>query len=253
MGHSIDTHARSVRGARGGGTTEVEQHCKYNLVCTQRGGRRSDLEAAPRRRLRGQYAHCRDNRKGCSREWVDSPLSCAYTFLPVCRSANTTQEVTKFRPLLCYLSSPTRRRARPPRPALQRWLCLLQTSASSWATPPSPAGSAHSSRESRPLTACSVILKERYLAWTVSVTASGLRRSKRPAAKKGTEWEGHTSRYVEVRLVYDRGTVTKFGLMKPGARIQSFLMGCSIRRGWSPWTRRAGWLLEVLRTPRALV
>ena len=65
-----------------------------------------------------------------------------------------------------------------------------------------------------------MIPKERYLAWTVSVTASGLRRSKRPAAKKDTEWEEHTSRYVGFRLVYDRGTVTKLGLKKQRARVR---------------------------------
>lgn len=65
-------------------------------------------------------------------------------------------------------------------------------------------------------------------------------------------------RYVEFNLVYDRGT--KFGLMTPGARIESILMSLPETARWEymsdmgeeEGTKEAK-LLQVLRTPREWV
>ncbi|KAG5642112.1 hypothetical protein DXG03_003611 [Asterophora parasitica] len=61
-------------------------------------------------------------------------------------------------------------------------------------------------------------------------------------------------RYVEFNLVYDRGT--KFGLMTPGARIESILMSLPETARWEYMTdmgeegTEEGKLIEVLKTPR---
>ncbi|KAF4563911.1 Coproporphyrinogen-III oxidase [Pleurotus pulmonarius] len=61
-------------------------------------------------------------------------------------------------------------------------------------------------------------------------------------------------RYVEFNLVYDRGT--KFGLMTPGARIESILMSLPEEARWEYMSdmgeagTREGELMEVLRAPR---
>ena len=65
-------------------------------------------------------------------------------------------------------------------------------------------------------------------------------------------------RYVEFNLVHDRGT--KFGLMTPGARIESILMSLPETARWEYRSEvganaesEEGKLLEVLRKPRAWV
>ncbi|KAF9482529.1 Coproporphyrinogen oxidase [Pholiota conissans] len=64
-------------------------------------------------------------------------------------------------------------------------------------------------------------------------------------------------RYVEFNLVYDRGT--KFGLMTPGARIESILMSLPETARWEYMTdmgaegTEEGRLLTVLKEPRAWV
>ncbi|KJA27955.1 hypothetical protein HYPSUDRAFT_34210 [Hypholoma sublateritium FD-334 SS-4] len=64
-------------------------------------------------------------------------------------------------------------------------------------------------------------------------------------------------RYVEFNLVYDRGT--KFGLMTPGARIESILMSLPETARWEYMTdmgaegTEEGRLMTVLRAPRAWV
>jgi len=61
-------------------------------------------------------------------------------------------------------------------------------------------------------------------------------------------------RYVEFNLVVDRGT--KFGLMTPGARIESILMSLPETARWEYMTdlgaegTEEGKLMEVLRKPR---
>ncbi|PPR06374.1 hypothetical protein CVT24_002488 [Panaeolus cyanescens] len=64
-------------------------------------------------------------------------------------------------------------------------------------------------------------------------------------------------RYVEFNLVYDRGT--KFGLMTPGARIESILMSLPEEARWEYMSdmggegTEEGKLMEVLRTPKEWV
>ena len=65
-------------------------------------------------------------------------------------------------------------------------------------------------------------------------------------------------RFVEFNLVYDRGT--KLGLMTPGARIESVLMGFPETVRWEYMSElgteaesREGKLLDVLKNPRAWV
>ncbi|KAG5638762.1 hypothetical protein H0H81_010384 [Sphagnurus paluster] len=64
-------------------------------------------------------------------------------------------------------------------------------------------------------------------------------------------------RYVEFNLVYDRGT--KFGLMTPGARIESILMSLPETARWEYMSdlgeegTEEGRLMEVLRKPREWV
>ncbi|KAF9323925.1 Coproporphyrinogen-III oxidase [Podila minutissima] len=59
-------------------------------------------------------------------------------------------------------------------------------------------------------------------------------------------------RYVEFNLVYDRGT--KFGLLTPGARIESILMTMPLTARWEymhePDLQAHGRLMEVLRAPK---
>lgn len=68
----------------------------------------------------------------------------------------------------------------------------------------------------------------------------------------------HTPRsYVEFNLIYDRGT--RFGLLTPGARIESILMSLPEEARWEYYTdmgaegTREGELLEVLKKPRLWV
>ncbi|KAI0632342.1 Coproporphyrinogen oxidase [Trametes polyzona] len=82
------------------------------------------------------------------------------------------------------------------------------------------------------------------------------RRIRTPSDEHERRWQLlRRGRYVEFNLVYDRGT--KFGLMTPGARIESILMSLPETARWEymselgtdPETRE-GKLVEVLKTPR---
>lgn len=63
-------------------------------------------------------------------------------------------------------------------------------------------------------------------------------------------------RYVEFNLVYDRGT--KFGLMTPGARIESILMSLPETARWEYMSdlgndgegSEEGKLIEILKNPK---
>ncbi|KAG0249491.1 Coproporphyrinogen-III oxidase [Mortierella polycephala] len=79
------------------------------------------------------------------------------------------------------------------------------------------------------------------------------KRKNMPFTEQDKRWQQlRRGRYVEFNLVYDRGT--KFGLLTPGARIESILMTMPLTARWEymhePDLQVHGKLMDVLHTPK---
>jgi len=67
--------------------------------------------------------------------------------------------------------------------------------------------------------------------WAEAFVPLVARHQRQSFSEREREWQQmRRGRYVEFNLVYDRGT--KFGLMKPGARVESILMSMPLTARW---------------------
>ena len=89
--------------------------------------------------------------------------------------------------------------------------------------------------------------------WSKSYIPLVKRHTNQSYTENEKEWQQiRRGRYVEFNLVYDRGT--KFGLMKPGARIESILMSMPLTARWDycrdPIFDFEQEIYDVFKTPR---
>ena len=125
----------------------------------------------------------------------------------------------------------------------------------------SPSSTTDTEAQTRPTTPDSIFAFVRACgdAFVPSYVPILVRRAPTPYSAHERRWQLlRRGRYVEFNLVYDRGT--KFGLMTPGARVESILMSLPETARWEYMSEMGteegseeGRVLEVVRNPREWV